>query len=546
MDRRDFFKRSGNTITATHKPEKISRIMIDTGLNPYAGSWTVNEVAHLLKRTMFGAKKADIDYFLTRTPGQAVDELLNGTTPNPPVRDYGLLEDDDGLFYDDLGVMQGQTWVNDPNQLSNPEIRGAINSRRIESLKKWWAGLIINQGRSIQEKMVLFWHHHFSIQESEVGNAQFLYKHHNLLRTNVLGSFKTLAREVTIDPAMLLHLNGYLNSRQAPDENYAREMQELFTVGRGNDSLYTEDDVIAAARVLTGWRINDDLMTSYFDSNAHDTGAKTFTAFYNNTTIAGSTNGQQELDALINMIFATEEASKFICRKLYTWFVYYNIDDSVETNVITPLAAILRNNNYNVRPVLDALFKSEHFFDVLNQACYIKSPFDMIVGTLREFNVSFPAYTNYTTGYPLFYSLYSKAAEMQQELFQPPDVAGWPSYYQEPMFYELWVNSNSLPKQADYTDALVNDAVIDIRAFANYSSNPANPNQLIDDVTALLLRYPLSATSKTYVKTRFLLNNTTDDTIWTNAWNSNNAAVINPSLQELFKFLMNLPEFHLC
>ena len=430
---------------------------------------------------------------------------------------------------DDLGVAMGQTWVNDPNMASHPDVRGAINSRRSDSLKKWWAGLIINQQRSIQEKMVLFWHHHFSIQQQEVENAQFLYRHHNLLRTNALGSFKTLVREVTIDPAMLIHLNGYLNSKQAPDENYAREMQELFAIGKGDDSLYTEDDVIAAARVLTGWRINDDPLNSYFDSGAHDMGSKTFSAFYNNTTISGSSNGTQELDALVNMIFNTTEAARFICRKLYKWFVYYEIDDTVETDVIVPMAAILQSNNYDVKPALSALLKSEHFFDTINQACYIKSPFDIIVGTLREFNVSFPAYTDYTNGYPLFNSIYQNAADMQQQLFQPPDVAGWPSYYQEPMHYELWVNSNSLPKRADFTDGLVNDAVIDVRAFATYSSNPADPDQLINDVTALILRYPLSTNSKNYVKRRFLLNNTTDNTIWTNAWNSNNNAVINPA-----------------
>jgi uncharacterized protein (DUF1800 family) len=296
--------------------------------------------------------------------------------------------------------------------------------------------------------------------------------------------------------------------------------------------------------VLTGWRINSTTLTSYLDASAHDTGSKTFSSFYNNTTITN--NGVQEVDDLVNMIFNTTEAARFICRKLYKWFVYYQIDDDTENNVITPLANILRSNNFEIKPVLSALFKSEHFFDPLNQACYIKSPYDIIVGTLREFNVSFPAYTNYTTGYPLFYSIYNKAGEMQQLLFQPPDVAGWPAYFQDPMNYELWVNSNSLPKRADYTDALVSDSVIDVRAFANYSSNPSNPNQLIDDVTKLLLRYPLSANSKTYTKNKFLLNNTTDDTVWTNAWNSNNNTVINSSLNELFKFIMNLPEFHLC
>lgn len=544
MDRREFFKttRKNNPVA---KKQNAGRNYF-AGLTPYNGPWTVNEVTHLLKRTMFGAKKTDVDHFLALSPAAAVDELLNNTTtPSPPVRDYGLLEDD-GVFYDDLGVAIGQTWVNDPNIASAVEIRGQINGRRVDSLKKWWAGLIINQSRSIQEKMVLFWHHHFAVMESEIDNAQFLYRHHNLLRTNALGSFKTLVREVTIDPAMLVHLNGYLNTRQAPDENYARELQELFTIGKGNDSLYTENDVIAAARVLTGWRINSIPLGTYLDASAHDTGAKTFSAFYNNTTINGSTNPDQELDALVDMLFNTTEAARFICRKLYKWFVYYEIDDTTEAEVIIPMADVLHNNNFTVKAALDVLLKSEHFFDVLQQACYIKNPFDMIVGTLREFNVSFPPYTDYTTGYPLFYSLYNNAAEMQQQLFQPPDVSGWPSYYQEPMHYELWVNSNSLPRRADFTDALVNDAVIDVRAFATNTSNPADPNQLINDVTALLLRYPLSANSKTYVKTHFLTNNTTDDTIWTTAWNTNNNTVINDSLKNMFRFLMNLPEFHLC
>lgn len=517
------------------------------GLAPYSGPWTVNEAAHLLKRTMFGARKADIDHMLTLSPDAAVDELLNTVmVPTPPVRDYGLIEDEFGVMHDDLGVAQGQTWVNDPNMASDPGVRGQINSLRSASLKKWWSGLIINQGRSIQEKMVLFWHHHFSIQESEVQNAQFLYRHHALLRANALGNFKTLVREVTIDPAMLVHLNGYVNSKQAPDENYARELQELFTVGRGDDSLYTENDVIAAARVLTGWRINDNPLSTYFESSAHDTGSKTFSAFYNNTVIGGSSDGYTELDALVNMIFSTTETARFICRKLYKWFVYYAIDDTVETDVIRPMAAILQSNNFDIKPALSALLKSEHFFDTLNQACYIKSPFDFVVGTLREFNVAFPAYTNYTAGYPLFESLYSRTAQMQQQLFQPPDVAGWPSYFQEPMHYELWVNSNSLPRRADYTDALVNDAVIDVRAFAAYSTNPSDPNQLITDITALLLRYPLSATSKTWVKNKFLLNNTSNDAVWTTAWTTNDNVTINANLRELFKFLMNLPEFHLC
>ena len=137
---------------------------------------------------------------------------------------------------------------------------------------------------------------------------------------------------------MLIHLNGFLNSKQAPDENYAREFQELFTIGVGNDSHYTENDVIAAARVLTGWRIQDNTLNVYMDSSEHDTASKTFSSFYNNTVIAGSSDGMQELNAFVDMIFSTDEAAKFFCRKIYKWFVYYDIDDDTETNVITPLA----------------------------------------------------------------------------------------------------------------------------------------------------------------------------------------------------------------
>lgn len=546
MDRRAFLTRR-KFQPSEKKSGKVSARILGSGLNTYSGSWTKNEIAHLLKRTMFGAKKADIDYFLTRSLNETVDELLN-TIPsvNPPLRDYGLLEDEFGVLFDDLGVVQGETWVNDFNVLSDPSVISGINRLRGESLRKWWAGLIINQNRSIYEKMVLFWHHHFSVQKEEVDNATLLYRHHDLLRRNVMGNVRTLTKEVTIDPAMLIHLNGYLNSKLAPDENFARELQELMTVGKGIDSVYTENDVIEAARVLTGWRINFNTMSSYLDANSHDTASKTFSAFYNNTTIAGNANGLQEIDQFVDMIFSVPEASKFICRKLYKWFVYYEIDDTTEISVITPLSEILRNNNYEIRPVLEALLKSEHFFDPLNQACYIKSPYDLIIGTLREFNVSVPAYTDHTNGYPFFYNLYKKAAAMQQDLFQPPDVSGWPSYYQDPMHYELWINSNSLPKRADFTDALVTDNILDLQMFAGYSSNPADPNQLVSDVSAYLLRYPLSAPSKAYIKNNFLLNNMGDDNIWTTAWNTNNISVIKPSLDKMFAFFMNLPEYHLC
>ena len=137
-------------------------------------------------------------------------------------------------------------------------------------------------------------------------------------------------------------------------------------------------------------------------------------------------------------------------------------------------------------------------------------------------------------------------AKMQLDLFQPPDVSGWPSYYQEPMFYELWVNSNSLPKRAVFTDNLLEEGVLDLRAFVSQTSNPADPVKLVEDISSLLLQYPLSTTSQDYLRNRFLLNNSNKNSVWTNAWNSNNTATINQNLKDLFQCLLNLPEYHLC
>ncbi len=545
MNRRDFLTITKKSSASTNTVKQGTRNLA-TGLTPYSGDWTINEVSHLLRRTMFGAKKSDIDFFLTLSIDDAVDQLLTTSAqPQPPVRDYGLIVLEEGTF-DDLGVAKGQTWVNDLNTLSAEVARGDIGSLRTESHRKWWVGLMLNQKRSIEEKLLLFWHHHFSVQLSEVSNCTTLYRHHDLLRKNLMGNVRQLTKDVTVDSAMLKHLNGHLNEKKAPDENYARELQELMTVGKGNDSLYTEEDVMEAARVLTGWRIDDVTLTSFLDDGAHDMGTKKFSAFYNNTTISGSLNGTQEVDQLVDMIFSTTEAARFICRKLYKWFIYYDIDQATENNVITPLAEIFRNNNYEIKPVLRALFKSEHFFDVNNRACSIKSPYDMIIGLMREFNAGFPPYTDYVNGYELFHSLYNNAARMQQDLFQPPDVSGWPAYHQDPMHYELWVNSNSLPKRSKFTDLVIDQNIIDLRSFAAATSSPANPDKLVEESAMLLLSYPLSAASQLYIKNKYLLNNTGDNNVWTNAWNSNNNAVIRPALAEMYKFILNLPEFQLC
>ncbi len=413
MDRRDFLA----TKRKTPKPPGIYRVQnfrTQSGLNPYAGPWTKNEVQHLLKRTMFGSTRADMAYLLTRTVDQAVDELLSPTAPlpSPPLNDYSP-----GTA--DPNVPAGTSWVN------NPTTDGTLNSVRRASFKKWWTGLMINQDRSIREKLTLFWADHFGTETNTIGVSHYVYQHHALLRQSCLGNFKQLVRNVTSDAGMLIYLNGYLNTASAPDENYGRELQELFTVGKGTTVAYTEDDVKKAAKVLTGWRINNSTFAVYFDSTRHDSTNKQFSAYYGNTVITGrtGTSGALETDDLINMIFTIDEVSKYICRSLYRWFVYYAIDTATETNVIEPLAAIFRTNNYDIKPVLTTLFKSEHFFDALNQGCLIKSPVDKMISCLREYGVVFPnAVTEYSDAYGMWNYIRNWLANMNQDIGDPQSM----------------------------------------------------------------------------------------------------------------------------
>ncbi|MFT3825576.1 MAG: DUF1800 domain-containing protein [Chitinophagaceae bacterium] len=559
MDRRDFFALKKKPNRKTPAASIVASRNIDSGLNAYTGQWTTAEVAHLLKRTMFGAKKADIDYFKGMSVSQAVDTLLNvyTTAPLPPLKNY-----DDTSFpagNPDLTVAQGTTWVNVPTDES------AVQSKRIGSWKSWWMGLMINQQRTIQEKMVLFWHNHFSTETNEYNHGVLGYRHNAMLRDKALGNFKDLVKAVTIDGAMLRYLNGYLNTNTAPDENYARELQELFTVGKENNPNYTEDDVYQAARVLTGWRIKWTDDTIYFDDTKHDTGSKTFSSFYGGTVVAGRTGataGEAELDALLTMIFNNKTAvSEFIVGKLYRWFCYYTIDAATQTNVIKPLAQLFRDSNWEIKPVLTTLFKSEHFFDPLNQGCLIKSPVDLTVGLMREFNVEFPDSSDYVNAYNMWEYTRNQSSNVQQNIGDPPSVSGWPAYYQLPAYHEMWINTDTLPRRNMFTDQMImagytrngETLQIDPIAFAKTLSNPADPNVVINETLDILYRVPISENSKSIIKKQILLSAQEQDYYWSNAWN---ALLANPGdmtayqtvytrLQSLLKYFMNLAEYQL-
>jgi uncharacterized protein (DUF1800 family) len=522
-------------------------------LNPYSGTWSRRQAVHLLKRTMFGAKPADIEYFMAKTMSQTVDDLLTmpSSAPSPPLNYYEGIDNGGVPMKDFDNVPKGQTWVNGTYG------DGTTNFFRGESLRGWWMSNMVNQSRSIQEKMILFWSDHFVTELKAGGGTTAAYKLLGLFRTYSYSPLRTLMIEVTKNPQMMHYLNGYLNTKYSPDENYGRELQELFGVGKGPNSKYTEGDVKEAAKVLTGHSLDWNSQTYKFYDTLHESADKTFSSFYGNTVITGKTgsSGATELDDMIDMILATDECAKFICRKVYRFFVNHDISTAIETDVITPLATLYRTNDYNLKPVLDKLFKSEHFFETANMGAQIKSPMDLIVGFARENNIT-PPTAPIETVYKFYLDLFYTGYIQSQAPGDPPNVAGWPAYYQSPMYYQIWVNSDSLPKRLNYTTYMIysgyNAAFDPIKAAEQYSS-VADPSQFMKDLLGNIYLFDIQSTTIDLIKTQILLSNQSADHYWTDAWNdyknnpTDNAKkqVVLTRLQTLFLFLTQSPHYQI-
>ena len=501
----------------------------------------------MLGRTLFGYSKADVDHFESLDPDKSLTELLTvAPEPAPPLNGYDNIAKDPHCNL-------GETWVDKP-------FDAMINQQRLQSFRDWWFGQMLNQGRSIREKMALFWHNHFATQASTIFYAQLVYEHHRMLRSNVLGNFKDLVKKVTLDPGMLIYLNGYLNQKDAPDENYARELQELFTLGKGPDSLYTESDVREAARVLTGWQVDPATGQSFFNPLRHDTGNKSFSGFYGNQVIQGSSDGEAELDALLDMIFSLEEVSKFICRSLYRFFVYYVVDDEVEEKIIAPLATTFRANNYDIMPVMRQLLQSEHFFEDHVRGAVIKNPADFTVAIHKNFGTTFPDPGDVEATYNAWQINNIFMLLMQMELGEPPNVAGWEAYWSAPAYHELWINSVTLPKRNQITDLLLfngltyrgTEVKIDILAYTENIPQAEDPDILIQTLVGFMYPKGLSQKNIDALKA-ILLSGQSQDFYWTQAWldyvndkqNETKRQIVFFRLYSFYKQLLNLAEYQL-
>ena len=533
-----------------------------TGLTPYTGPWTEAEVMHLLRRTTFGLTQQGVLILKSMSGAAEAANFLLYVTQYPSTTPVNWYQAE---YNDTQGCPFGESWVDFPSPDNGDSLLAFY--RTDYSFKPWWVGQMINQQTDLLEKMTLFWANHFGARTYEFNDPKAVWQHYKTIRNNALGNFSTLIRSITVDPHMLNVLNGNLSTARAPDENYAREMQELFTVGKGPNSKYTEEDVKQAAKILTGWRRQpnaDGTFSTWFNEAEHDTSDKQFSSFYNNKLIHGQAgaNGRYETDDLTDMILETDECAKYICRCLYRWFVYYVIDDSEEQNVIAPLAQILRSSNYEIAPVLMALFTSEHFFDPLNRGCIIKSPLDLYVGLNREIGVRIP-----TAPVDIVYKYWRhfkvRCDEAGQQLADPPDISGWPAYRQEPVFYEAWINSTTIQTRAKSLNYYATSGYqiepfnlihvkIDSVSFNQQFSNPGDPNTVVADFSKYLLPAQVSPKQIAIMKTKLILN-LEDDSYWTRAWNAYLAApgdaiaeaTVRQRLDDLIVYIISLEEYQL-
>ncbi|MCW9064954.1 MAG: DUF1800 domain-containing protein, partial [Ignavibacteriaceae bacterium] len=313
------------------------------------------------------------------------------------------------------------------------------------------------------------------------------------------------------DPAMLIYLDGRQNRKGSPNENYARELLELFTLGIGN---YNEQDIQEAARALTGWRV--DGISSYFTESRFDEGEKTF---------LGQTGNFNHND-VVDIIFTQPAAATFFCRELYREFMHVAIDEpSVET-----MAQILRDNNYELKPVLSTLLKSVMFHTDEVRGAKIKNPIELIIGAMRQFNVGSPDYVY----------LRQVAAQIKQELFAPPNVSGWDGD-------KVWINTTTLPARNVFTDAVVNGRKpnggdltfqIDLVEYARTFPSSEDAVQLIDDISKFFLQFPLSENRREYLLTTLLDGAEVYD------WSTSDP-LAEDRLKLFFKALMRLSEYQL-
>jgi uncharacterized protein (DUF1800 family) len=424
---------------------KGNRSPLSTTLDPWVpgtGEWDVTHINHLYRRAGFGATMAEITAAMSKTPSNVVDSLLDNsltTGSNLPPAPTGSSEW--------LGVA--------PSQIDQKQIV-TIYAEGMMSIRAQWTKLMADPATMLRERMVLFWANHFVVQEVDVYYPSMMYYYLDYFRRNPWGNFKQIVKDVTVSPAMLYYLGGYYNVRTGPNENYARELMELFTLGINDQSgnpNYTQTDIVEMAKALTGWNFDPNSLMAVFNVNDHDSTFKSiFTTDKQNYGLAAS--GDPSTVDVIDWLFTQRgnDIAYFICSELYQAFVYHDTTSAVAQQVIQGLATTFQNGNWELKPVLSQLLKSAHFFDTGNIGDQIKSPYDYMVGMLRSFNIPIDESNAIT----LFYRAF---LDGNQELLDPPNVKGWPGYH-------TWISTTTLPALNDnFAGPLINNSATGIAGY---------------------------------------------------------------------------------
>ncbi len=502
--------------------------------------------AHLLRRATFGLSEDAIQRFASYTIDEAMDELFS--------------EPEQVELPVDLKT--GETWLNPKATSTNSEQDDLTNYFVI-----WHLEQMRKSGTNISERLSYFLHTHLPVRRTLVQSSEMLYYQNALFRQFALGSFKRLFKHICLDNAMLIYLDNATNDVSSPNENFAREMFELYSIGRGNQvtegdyTNYTEDDIKAATRILTGYQVDETLLhvdgdtqlpsgklktveqNGVFIANRHDAGEKVFSHRFGDRIISPSElvdgyateeAAQQEFDEMIEMIFDQDETARFITRKLYRFFVYYQIDEHIETNVIQPLAAQFKAADYDIPTLVKALLSSVHFYDADDtetenniKGSIIKSPIELIWGTFNLFQVEIP--DDLTL---LYNTVYAKGIlqwieDQGLNFYEPFEVAGYPAYHQFPVYSRSWIRPHTLAYRYQFGELILNGVnrngdelgvKMNILHWAENSgaiSDPGSAQELVDTFLELMIPFSLAEERRDFFLTTVFL-----DGLYPAAWRS--------------------------
>lgn len=547
-------------------------------LNELQGALGQRRAAHLLRRASFRYTKTMVDQLAIQTSDVAVESLL-------ALHPLQLAQP----VYDDPAtpVVESSYWINPPG-LAYPGTEQDFTLQK--RLNGWWLNEALNDP-GIGHKMIFFFHQFMTTAAGTLPN-EYYFDYLALLRWGALGNFKSLATKMIVDNTMLRYLNNNVNTKTNPNENFAREFLELFTIGKGPQidtgdyTNYTEDDIVQAARVLTGFNVGYGRTqldpetgiprgtTSY---SKHDGGPKTFSSkFQGGNTITGAVNVAgmlPEVASFVNMVFNQLETARNFCRRLYRYFIHPNISAEIETDIIEPLAVYFKSGNYEVLPVLRKLLKSEHFYDADDSdnkdeiiGGMIKSPLELSLQAISFFNIPIPSpISQNNQHYIVFYS-----SGMQDRilglanlpLFMPQDVAGYPAYHQEPDYNRQWFNSSSIIARYKLPQILLtgkrqigsspNSSIgikLNIAPWVRDSDitfYPSNADELVTDLLSYMLPETVDAERFDYFFNQIFLNNlpASDWTYeWQNYITTNNETEVKIALERLINYIMFSPEY---